>query len=362
MDIQSNPDIQARLIPHPELDRLALIDDLDANARETGNYAEAGLLDRHNPPVGEWLLHALLDAVREYTGEEVYPRNCYGRIVTHGAELIEHTDRDDIDWVVSVNVMRDAPSYLEVEIDGTWHAFNDAHGAVLNRGNRWPHRRLPYTGQRAYQLILNYTRTKPAPVEEPPEHTAPAGNFVIVKNVLGEADIARIRAEAGEELARGELGGGRTDDSTRVSDVAWLEPGDQRWTWLRRILCGVAMEANAERWQLDVRASMQFGIQYTHYGPGDFYAWHRDIATDADDPAATRTLSMSVVLQHPEAGGGLELRNGGVIPLDVGDAVVFPADEEHRALEVTRGERIALVAWFRRGFKPLRLCGNGNGE
>ncbi len=337
--------VGARLIPHPEFDRLALIADLDEHAKPTDNYQEAGLLDRHNPPVGDWLLNALLEAVREYTGEdELYPRNCYGRIVTHGAELIEHVDRDDIDWVVSVNVLRDAPSYLEVQIGDMWVAFNDAHGAVLNRGNRCPHRRLPYAGHRAYQLILNYTRTKPADVPVPP----PAGNFVLVEGVLSRADIARIRTDIGTEFKQGELAGGRVDGTRRQSEVAWLEADDSRWAWVRRILCGVALEANASKWQLDIGASIIHGIQFARYGPSAFYEWHQDSTAEENDPATTRTLSMSVLIQNPEAGGGLELRNGGVIPLEVGDAVVFPADEEHRALEVTAGTREVLVAWFNR--------------
>ena len=326
--------IQAVLIPHPEFDRIALIDELERNARPTDNYAEEGLLDHHNPEVGTWLLHSLTDAIRQYTGEQVYPRNCYGRIVTHNAELIEHTDRDDIDWVVSVNVLRDAPSFLEIQIDDNWVAFNDAHGAILNRGNTFPHRRLPYQGQKAYQLILNYTRTEPA------------RNFVIVKNVLDANDIRRIYDNLPQQTVRkGEVAGGKLTNA-RVSDVIWLEFEDERWLWLRRILCGVALEENAMRWKFDILASIKYGIQFTRYTKGQFYDWHSDTADDVSDNAYNRTLSMSVLLQNPISGGGFELRNGGVIPLEVGDAIVFPSSEEHRALAVTEGTREVLVVWF----------------
>ena len=328
------------IIPHPEFDRLALIADLEANAKPTGNYAEAGFLDRHAPPVGDWLLHALRDAVQEHTGSyplhgrdpgEIYPRNCYGRIVTHGAELIEHVDRGDLDFVVSVNVLRDVASYLELNVGDKWLAFNDAHGAILNRGNRTPHRRLPYAGQRAFQLILNYTLTPPAE----------ADRFVIVEKLLAPPDIERIRTGKGE-MRPAELGGGKEDANERISNISWLDDA-REWAWLRRLLAGAVYEANASIWNADISGGID-GIQFTRYGSGGFYNWHEDRGS-TDGSIAKRALSIVVLLREPESGGGLELENGGVMPLKVGDAVVFPSEERHRALAVEEGERETLVAW-----------------
>ena len=42
------------------------------------------------------------------------------------------------------------------------------------------------------------------------------------------------------------------------------------------------------------------------------------------------------------------MEDGGVIRLEPGDAVIFPATARHRALEVTDGTRDSLVLWLSR--------------
>ena len=337
------------IIPHPEFDRLGLIGWLEEHARETGNINEALMRDGHNPPAGEWLLHALRDAVQDYAGrhplhgrteETIYPRNCYGRIANRGAEVIEHEDHTNIDFVVSVNVLRDAPWYLEAFVHDKWLAFNDAHGAVLLRGNRTPHRRLPYRGERAYQLFLNYTLDPEGQNRAGGDEPIPP-QFAVVRGVLTPEEIARFD---GLETENAQLGDSRVETKVRKSRTAFLDDRE-RWGWLFDRLNEVMHRQNAEWPRIDMRAGVE-SIQYTEYGPGGHYAWHTDRGDASErDGIRRRTLSMSLALEDAEAGGGVEIRHGGLPDLKPGDAAIFRADEEHRALPVERGTRRVLVAW-----------------
>ena len=101
--------------------------------------------------------------------------------------------------------------------------------------------------------------------------------------------------------------------------------------------------ARSNVWGLDITGSSPDDVQFARYGVGGKYDWH----TDRDESVqAKRTVSEVVLLKHPEAGGGLELKRGGVVSLEPGDACVFPSRELHRALPVVRGIRETLTLWL----------------
>ena len=328
------------IIPAPEFDRLGLVRDLDEHAKPTGNPAEEGLLDRHNPPIGASLLESLAPEISRRVGAAVFPRNCYGRIATAGARLTEHVDRPGIDLVLSVNVLRDAAWYFEVYQGGEWKAYNDAHGAILLRSiDGLPHRREPYAGERAYQLILNYTLTPPPQV--PPQ-------FEVIRDLLSGVDIGLIGRPVTETA---QLAGGRVDTGKRVSRTAFLDDRD-RWGWLFEKIEAAARAQNEVWPRRDIGGGIG-SLQYTEYAEGGHYGWHTDRGDEKTNEAIRRrTVSMSILLEGALAGGGIELRNGGRPHLGSGDAILFPADEEHRALPVEAGERRVLVVWLQQAGAP----------
>ena len=96
-------------------------------------------------------------------------------------------------------------------------------------------------------------------------------------------------------------------------------------------------------WGLDVAGQSPDDVQFARYGIGGKYDWH----IDRDETVqAKRTVSVVVLLKHPAEGGGLELKRGGIVRLDPGDACVFPSRELHRALPVVRGTRETLTLWL----------------
>lgn len=103
-------------------------------------------------------------------------------------------------------------------------------------------------------------------------------------------------------------------------------------------------------------ANRQFGyhveridepLRYLAYGVGGHITWHTD---SGYGDMAKRKLSASLLLSHPDEydGGALEFCPGGSLKNghSAGSVIVFPSYMAHRVTPVTRGRRVALVAWM----------------
>ncbi len=90
---------------------------------------------------------------------------------------------------------------------------------------------------------------------------------------------------------------------------------------------------------------MQKPIQISKYHTGEFYDWHPD-SYSQDQRKSVRALTLTCTLQRA-AGAFFETRNGSY-DLEPGEAIVFPAELEHRACAPTAGERWAFTVWFMR--------------
>jgi PKHD-type hydroxylase len=106
-------------------------------------------------------------------------------------------------------------------------------------------------------------------------------------------------------------------------------------------------------------------IQFTKYGPNQFYSWHIDLNENANEVRNNdcRKLSMVVFLTDPKTyeGGELELRDVDAVPTatnkksiitnskfkDQGTMIIFPSYVWHRVKPVTKGTRYSLVGWWR---------------
>ena len=113
----------------------------------------------YKPAEGERLLRAMHPMIQEAVGRPIWPCNSFARLAFHGAELRAHTDRVGLDWTVSINIQRDARWPFETLEGAGWTAHDDSDidFGLLMCGRVKPHRRPPYTGERAYQVFLHYT-------------------------------------------------------------------------------------------------------------------------------------------------------------------------------------------------------------
>lgn len=89
----------------------------------------------------------------------------------------------------------------------------------------------------------------------------------------------------------------------------------------------------------------------SRYTPGMRYGRHVDTALMGEAVVWRTDLSLTLFLNPPDAydGGELALGSGSGeirIKLDALDLVCYLASQLHQVLPVTRGERLAVVAWI----------------
>ena len=155
-----------------------------------------------------------------------------------------------------------------------------------------------------------------------------------------EALDARTRVSGSAGNSKGDI------SDTRVGKLQWLDPNDDEYYWLFTRLAQAVLQINRATFGILVDGMVD-KIQLTRYLPGDKYMWHEDAANGIH---RRRKLSFTLQLSDPGdfEGGGLEFASGEVQPpgTDLGALVVFPSFLMHQAIEVTKGERWALVGWF----------------
>ncbi len=153
------------------------------------------------------------------------------------------------------------------------------------------------------------------------------------------------------------------ENNLRDSTVSWLTDTPSN-AWLYDQLTTFIKQTNDIYWQWNI--SQIESIQYTSYGPGQFYTWHADqrrkpYAPDSRWPGMIRKISMSIHLTE-----GTEYEGGDFLIEEVhaapdlpekrlkrlsnarsrGTAIIFPSHLYHRVEAVTSGRRRSLVIWF----------------
>jgi PKHD-type hydroxylase len=129
----------------------------------------------------------------------------------------------------------------------------------------------------------------------------------------------------------------------RKADSRWILP-DEEWLWLYERIERLFTDANA---QFGYRiSSFVDPILLADYPAGVGFDWHLDTVTGV---TSTRKISLTIPLSAGEeyAGGDLEIAPFGMRPEAriAGNATLFPSFLCHRVTPITRGRRIALVAW-----------------
>ena len=188
-------------------------------------------------------------------------------------------------------------------------------------------------------------------------------SFLVVPGLVSERDCERIIA-AGEaaELSEGTVQYDPTDQ-VRSSSVAWLYDTPEH-TWLFDRLTNFVGYVNRRLWNWDI--GRPESLQYTSYGPDQYYKWHADqherpYAANERWGGLTRKVSLSVMLNDGDEyeGGDFEIEHLGETPDRLrkriesltggrgrGSMIIFPSHLYHRITPVNSGVRKSLVAWF----------------
>ena len=141
--------------------------------------------------------------------------------------------------------------------------------------------------------------------------------------------------------------------------------------WLGGFMWHYVQRANRENFLYDLKCIDGENMQYTQYGPGEFYGWHTDagisnqykpqtvgnraenLANDfvSENIESVRKLSFVLQLSNPDdyEGGNLQLLdeadNSYIAPRKRGTVILFDSRTRHRVLPVKSGLRKSVVGW-----------------
>ena len=153
----------------------------------------------------------------------------------------------------------------------------------------------------------------------------------------------------------------RNSQNTWVPSSHWL--GGFMWHYIER--------ANRENFLYDLRCIDGESMQYTQYGPGQFYGWHNDSGLTChykpvtvgnrmdgraqdfveENTELVRKLSFVLQLSDPDdyEGGNLQLLDESgksyFAPRKRGCVILFDSRTQHRVLPVKSGLRKSIVGW-----------------
>ena len=154
------------------------------------------------------------------------------------------------------------------------------------------------------------------------------------------------------------------ENMVRKSVVSWLGYSDEI-AWLYDALTQVVSDANKRHWNWVL--SGPESMQYTRYGPDQYYGWHADQRKKpypSDDrrwPGLTRKITAVVSLSSHEdyEGGNFMIETLERPPQEqdkrlkslpevrsLGSILIFPSFLYHQVTNVSSGRRRSLVAWF----------------
>jgi hypothetical protein len=171
-----------------------------------------------------------------------------------------------------------------------------------------------------------------------------------------------------EKKEESKIGGDYLNTQIRNSKNAWIPTNH----WVGGFLWHYVQRANRENFLYDISNIDGENMQYTLYGPDEFYDWHLDEGLSElykpqacggrGDPDTVqdflnasveqvRKLSVIVQLSDPDEyeGGNVEIidesGNPYIVPRTRGTVVVFDSRSKHKVHPITKGLRKSLVAW-----------------
>jgi predicted 2-oxoglutarate/Fe(II)-dependent dioxygenase YbiX len=173
----------------------------------------------------------------------------------------------------------------------------------------------------------------------------------------------------GNHVAPAPIHHGVLNREIRNSEITWVSTSH----WVAGYIWHYIQRANRENFLFDIENFENEVLQYTTYGPEQFYSWHVDssigtcykpevYAPDKVDEIGNqhlriesevvRKLSFSLQLSSPEDYGGGQLqfhtpgeKNLFYAPKSRGALIIFDSTLPHRVKKVTHGVRKTLVGW-----------------
>ena len=308
-------------------------------------FKEDGTLARGNHPAVNALAAELLPAVRNATGDRFLEPTATHVLEYHGGHhLNPHRDRGTLDVTLSILLRLGGQDRWPIHYEqgrGRPHASHpQTEGdAFIMDGKLRSHWREPLAGREAIVVMCHYQRP---------------GGMVWLEPDIPQDERDAFMEWADTSLARHRWFHGSVLGAKKEELDVWatrrviLKKGSGGW---EAHMCGRMDEVLA------------FGhpnlqpvdyAQLTLYTPemgsrGGHFGWHVDSrGGHTDEPAhlALRRLSGSLVLERPEEGGALEIKDAPVAPQTAGSAILFPSiNTSHRVTPVKRGRRVSLVAW-----------------
>ena len=178
-----------------------------------------------------------------------------------------------------------------------------------------------------------------------------------------EKDVQQFDNNVNSSLLMGE----ELDTQIRDSKNAWISSSH----WIGGLLWYYIDKMNRENFRYDITDIDGGTIQYTQYGPGQYYTWHKDqeiesfykpqidprINVNLRDDLTTlegeyvRKLSFVVQLSDPTeyTGGELQFVDNSnktfFAPKQRGTVIVFDSRLNHRVRKIKTGLRKSLVGW-----------------
>lgn len=169
------------------------------------------------------------------------------------------------------------------------------------------------------------------------------------------------------QMTDSKLMGDALNKDKRNSKNSWI-PSHH---WLGGFMWHYVQRANRENFLYDLKCIDGENMQYTQYGPGEFYGWHTDagisnqykpqtvgnraenLANDfvSENIESVRKLSFVLQLSNPDdyEGGNLQLLdeadNSYIAPRKRGTVILFDSRTRHRVLPVKSGLRKSVVGW-----------------
>ncbi len=176
--------------------------------------------------------------------------------------------------------------------------------------------------------------------------------FMVIGNVLSDADLALVRGAVGKlDFVDGRSTAGRFAATVKANEQATATAArDSILELVRQRLLAHPVFASAAR---PLRFAPMLVSRYRH---GMEYGLHVDDAI----MGGTRTdLSFTLAISDPADYDGADLIvedtfEPRAVRLNAGDLVLYPSTTLHRVAPVTRGERLAVVGWVT---SQIRDCG-----
>ena len=139
---------------------------------------------------------------------------------------------------------------------------------------------------------------------------------------------------------------GKVIKDRRDSNVCFIPP----FSWLVGFCYHYILHANSTNYNFDLHGFDHNQMQYTEYGPGQFYNWHMD-EDKSTYKEEVRKLSFTLQLSDPDEyeGGEFQLLNWQdklyCAPKEKGTIIIFDSLSKHRVTKVKSGMRKSLVGW-----------------